>query len=159
MAEAPTVVDRSTVINELNKLINLDYDAIAAYEAAIERLNNAEYRERLREFKGDHQRHTRKLEECVRRFGGKTVTSGDIRKVLAKGKVILGNINHDKGVLEAMKSNENQTNRLYEEALQKLGDEPEVAGILLRNLEDERRHRLWLVSTLDEIVTMSIDAP
>lgn len=151
MAEASTIIDRDTVIDELNKLINLDFDAIAAYEAAIERLNNAEYRERLREFKADHERHTQNLRECVARFGGKAATSGDIKKVLTKGKVILGNINHDKGVLEAMKSNENQTNKLYEEALQKLEDEPEVAGVLLRNLEDERRHRLWLISTLDAI--------
>lgn len=155
MVEASTVIDRGTVINELNKLINLDYDAIAAYEAAIARLNNAEYRERLREFKADHLRHTQNLAECVTRFGGKAATSGDIKKVLTKGKVILGNINHDKGVLEAMRSNEDQTNRLYEEALQKLEDEPQVAGILLGNLEDERRHRLWLVSTLDEITLES----
>lgn len=150
MAEA-SIIDRETVINELNKLINLDYDAIAAYEAAIERLNNAEYRERLREFRDDHQRHTRNLGECLAKFGGKAATSGDIRKILTKGKVILGTINHDRGVLEAMRSNEDQTNRFYEEALEKLEDEPAVAGILLRNLEDERRHRLWLVSTLDEI--------
>lgn len=151
MAEATIRLDRDTVIKELNKLINLDYDAIAAYEAAIERLNNAEYRERLREFKGDHQRHIHNLEVCVAKFGGKPAASGDIKKVLTKGKVILGQINHDTGILEAMKSNEDQTNRLYEEGLQKLEDEPEVAGLLLRNLEDERRHRAWLVSTLDAI--------
>lgn len=159
MAEATPVIDRNTVINELNKLINLGYDAIAAYEAAVERLISPAYRERLREFKGDHDRHVRNLTAYVKRLGGKAVTSGDIRRVLTKGKVILGNINHDKGVLEAMKSNENQTSLFYEEALQKLGDDPDVVDILLRNLEDERRHRLWLVSTLDAIVTMATDAP
>jgi uncharacterized protein (TIGR02284 family) len=151
MAEAITRLDRETVIKELNKLIHLDYDAVAAYEAAIERLNNAEFRERLREFKGDHQRHIHNLEVCVAKFGGKPAAAGDIKQVLTKGKVILGQINHDIGILEAMKSNEDQTNRLYEEGLQKLEDEPEVAGLLLRNLEDERRHRAWLVSTLDAI--------
>lgn len=159
MAEATTVIDRNTVINEFNKLINLGYDAIAAYDAAIERVISPEYREHLREFKIDHERQTRHLTAYVKRFGGKAATQGDIRRVLSKGIVILGNINHDKGVLEAMKSNENQTNRFYEEALQRLGDEPEVADMLLRNLEDERRHRLWLVSTLDAIVTMATDLP
>lgn len=159
MAEATTVIDRNTVINELNKLINLGYDAIAAYEAAIERLVTPEYRERLREFKSDHERHARNLAACIKRLGGKAAASGDIKRVLSKGIVILGNINHDKGVLEAMKSNENQTSLFYEEALQKLGDDPDVADLLLRNLEDERRHRLWLVSALDAIVTMATDAP
>lgn len=159
MAEATTVIDRNTVINELNKLINLGYDAIAAYEAAIERLVTPEYRERLWEFKSDHERHVRNLTACVKRLGGKAAVSGDIKRVLSKGIVILGNINHDKGVLEAMKSNENQTSLFYEEALQKLGDDPDVADLLLRNLEDERRHRLWLVSTLDAIVTMATDVP
>lgn len=33
-----TVTDASKVTSDLNDLIQLDYDAIAAYEAAIERL-------------------------------------------------------------------------------------------------------------------------
>lgn len=35
------------VIKELNNLIELDFDAIAAYESAIERLENGAYKTKL----------------------------------------------------------------------------------------------------------------
>ena len=40
----------------IKDLIELDYDAIAAYEAAIDRLNKDEFRNVLRNFKIDHEK-------------------------------------------------------------------------------------------------------
>ena len=48
-------------INTLGDLMALDQDAIAAYEAAILRIDDAGVRQKLQEFKADHDRHVTEL--------------------------------------------------------------------------------------------------
>ncbi len=62
---------------------------------------------------------------------------------------MLQSIRGDKGVLQAMKSNEDQTNEAYEKALRLTGLTPEVQRVLQDNLADERRHRAWIVARLE----------
>lgn len=47
-----------------------------------------------------------------------------------------------------MKSNEEQTNYKYENAV-KISYPENVQAILERGLADERRHKAWIVTTLD----------
>jgi hypothetical protein len=47
-----------------------------------------------------------------------------------------------------MKSNEDTTNRKYEESLTTPGLTAEIRQVLERNLGDERRHRAWIESRL-----------
>ena len=54
-----------------------------------------------------------------------------VTTVLTKGKVVLGGLIGDNAVLQAMKTNEDDTNTAYERAL-----------------GDERRHRDWMVETI-----------
>lgn len=138
-------------VKELNKLIHLDHDAVAAYGAAIERLDEPRYKTQLTQFKGDHERHIRDLTALVRELGGDPAEGGDFKKVLTQGKVVIGNITGDKGILQAMKSNEEETNHKYERALSVEGLPPRVRELLARNLEDERRHRAWLIEQLERI--------
>ncbi len=145
-----TVTDASKVTSDLNDLIQLDYDAIAAYEAAIERLDNAAYKQQLTEFLGDHRRHIEELTQAVRGAGGDPATKGDAKKLLTKGKVVLADLAGDKAILSAMKSNEEQTNTEYEKAVKK-GYEASIQTILERGLADERRHKAWLEQTLDRL--------
>lgn len=151
MVDATSAIDRDTIVDQLNQLIHLDFDAIAAYEAAIDRLNSPHYQQSLSGFRDDHKRHTQDLAQCVRRLGGTPATSADFKKVLTKGLVVIAGLGNDHSILEAMHTNENQTNALYEKALQKLAGEPEVAELLRRNLADERRHRDWIVATLESM--------
>lgn len=136
------------VASLLNDLIQLDYDAVAAYQTAIDRLEDQSAKTRLAEFRGDHERHTRDLSMLVRDLGGTPPTEGDFMAVLTQGKVALGGLMGDKQILQAMKSNEDQTNTAYEEAVK----HPELAGdtktLLETNLADERRHREWIESHL-----------
>ncbi len=76
----------------LADLAELDFDAISAYDAAIERLDSHEAKARLGEFKSDHERHVRDLQSTIRRMGGSPPTEGDVKAVLTKGKVVLGGL-------------------------------------------------------------------
>src|SRR5690606_37269226 len=72
------------VIKKLNDLIELDFDAIEAYEAAIERLESPEYRSKLNEYCEDHRRHTRDLTAQVTRLGGSPETGPGAMRLLTK---------------------------------------------------------------------------
>jgi len=122
----------------LNNLIELDYDSVAAYEAAIARLHNQEYKERLREFLGDHQRHIIDLKPHAARLVDEVASGPDVKQVLTKGKVIIAKLAGDKAILFAMKTNEDDTNTAYERAVRHDAVTPEVLAVLQRNLADER---------------------
>jgi uncharacterized protein (TIGR02284 family) len=137
------------VIRKLNDLIELDYDAIEAYEAAIRRLINPAYREQLGVYAQDHRRHTQKLSEMVSRLGGKPSKGPDLMRLLTKGKVLLAKlIGGDRAILTAMRINEEVTNRRYEIAIATDGMDAATLKVVQDNLADERRHRAWLMAEL-----------
>lgn len=143
-----TVTDSKEIIADLSDVIPLDYDAIAAYQSAIERLDDASYKAKLTEFLADHERHVEELGEAVRREGGHPPTEGDAKKRLTKGKVILADLFGDEAILKAMRANEEVTNTKYEEAVE-TGYAENIQAILRQGLADERRHKDWLVSILE----------
>ena len=135
----------------LYKLVELDFDAIEAYEAAIERLDDDAGKKALAAFKADHERHVRELGGALRDMGFDPPEQGDFRRMLAKGKVVLGTIAGDRGILMAMKANEDDTNAAYERVAQRNDLAPEVKALIEKNLADERRHRDWIEQRLDVV--------
>jgi uncharacterized protein (TIGR02284 family) len=141
---------KDSVIEKLTDVVELDYDAIAAYKAAIERLESADYKAKLKEFLADHERHVRDLGEAIRRVGGNPPKGGDAKKILTKGQVVIAGLAGDKAILKAMKMNEDQTNSMYEDAVK--DDYPEDIHALLEDgLADERRHRAWIENTVERM--------
>lgn len=140
--------DTKEIISDLNDVIKLDYDAIAAYKSAIERLDTAEYKKKLAEFLGDHQRHVEELSKVVRNEGGDPPKEGGPLKFLTKGKVVMADLLGDKAILMAMKANEVVTNTKYEEVVETGYPEP-IQELLRKGLADERRHKDWIDKTID----------
>lgn len=143
--------DTDKICEKLNDLIQLDHDAIEAYEAAIERLEAPQFKEQLASFKGDHERHTANLGAKVSELGGSPKQRPDAMKVLTKGKVVIAGLVGDKAILTAMKANEEVTNKTYEHVLKAIDGRPDVEQVVAGNLEDERRHKAWIDSTLDSL--------
>lgn len=144
------VTEPDKIAKHLNNLIELDFDAIAAYQAAIDRLENSDYRKKLEGFMKDHERHIEKLGKLVKAQGKDPATSGDFKKLLTKGQVVIGGLVGDGAILEAMKLNEDQTNIMYENAVKK-GFPQNVHQELEQGLADERRHRSWIEGTLERL--------
>lgn len=136
------------IVKHLNALIELDFDAIQAYEAAIARLTDATAKAQLQAFMADHQRHVVDLSPLVSELGGQPATKGDFKQVLTKGKVVIAGLAGDHAVLEAMKSNEETTTRTYKKASSEPGLPGRVRGVLERNFADEQRHLAWLEDRL-----------
>jgi uncharacterized protein (TIGR02284 family) len=136
------------LVHDLNELISLDLDAIEAYEAAIVRLNDAGDKAELERFKADHRRHVTDLTPLVREMGGEATTSPDFKRLLTKGKVVVMGVAGDSGVLEAMKSNEETTTKVYDKARNQPELPMQARTIIERNFADEQRHFAWLEQRL-----------
>lgn len=132
----------------LNALIELDFDAIEAYRAAIDKLENAGDKSQLQSFMADHQRHVTDLQPLVVGLGEKPAEKADVKAVLTKGKVVLAGIAGDHAILMAMKTNEDDTNTAYERACARDDLPADIRSILVRNLSDERRHRAYIEARL-----------
>lgn len=143
------LVDSEDIVKHLNDLIELDYDAIAAYQAAIDRLDDNNYKAQLTIFMQDHENHIATLSQLVSQEGGAPATKGDMKVILTKGKVVIANLGGDETILKAMLMNEEVTNKSYEKEVEKDFPQP-IQAILMAHLADERRHKEWLeVALLD----------
>ncbi len=49
----------------VQELVELEYDAVEAYEAAINRTENEKYKKHFQEFKSDHEKHIKALNEAL----------------------------------------------------------------------------------------------
>jgi uncharacterized protein (TIGR02284 family) len=143
-----TTGGEDTLADLLNELIELDYDAIEAYRAAVARVEDLRDRARLAGFLDDHLRHVRDLSALVRDLGAEPAGCGDLRQILAKGKVVIGGLLGDRLVLEAMKANEADTTAAYERAAARELPPP-ARALVDRHLAEERRHHDWIVDRLD----------
>jgi rubrerythrin len=138
--------DFTTAIKDL---IELDYDAIAAYDAALSRLDNEDYKSFLTSFKEDHERHITELSSFLTHKGEEVPTGPSAKSYLTQGKVILANLIGDETILRAMRSNEIDTNTAYGRINNYKEIPPEIREPLKRGLHDERRHLEWLEAALD----------
>ena len=135
----------------LSDLIQLDYDAAEAYQAAIDRLENAGFKASLLAFRQDHLRHVHDLSDTLAKTGQDLPLEGNVKSMLSKGKIVLGGLTGDKAILRAMKANEDDTNTAYERAIGHREATPHIHAMLERNLQDERRHRDWMAEKIGQL--------
>ncbi|MBN8523601.1 MAG: ferritin-like domain-containing protein [Rickettsiales bacterium] len=150
---ATMVGTQKSFTQAIKELVELDYDALGAYESAINNLENPEYKKKFEEFKLDHQRHITELSAFLSRCN-ETAPSGpdNMKKVLVKGKVELASLFGDQNILSAMLSNEEDTNTAYERINARIEEsaDKEIAKIIAGGLADERKHRDWIQSKISQ---------
>lgn len=146
-------LDTEAMIEKLNDLIELDFDAVKAYEEAIDRVDDAEVRADLEAFEADHERHTVDLGAVVRDLGGSPATKGDLKGLLIEGLTKLRSVTGTVGALKAMRMNEQLTNRAYDKALDHALS-PIARAVVERNRDDERRHLAAIEAHIDRLRTL-----
>ena len=156
----PSTLEQDDVIDQLNTLIQLDYDAIKAYQQAIERIDEVDIdvRDDLMLFQADHQRHVEDLTRVVRDLGGEPQEqSRDLKGVLLEGMTALRSATGTLGALRAMRMNEKLTNRSYDKAVGVVGFPPIAQAVIEQNREDERRHLTTIQTHIERLSDTSID--
>lgn len=143
-------MEREEMIKRLNDLIQLDVDAVEAYDHAIKHAGYEDIRKRFRGFQDDHRAHIRNLTEMVQKYGGTPAQpKPDLKGYLIEGFTALMSLTGTKSTLQAMKSNEKLTNKKYEEAAA-LELPEDVMRLLRVNLAQERAH----LEFIEEILTI-----
>jgi rubrerythrin len=139
------------LIAELNDLLALDHDAVQAYSLAIGAISNAEYRDALAGFRGDHQRHIDQLTQLIRDHGGMPVQLPHLPTGAFKLAVqALGTLGDDRNVLLTFKANEAQVRDKYRRHAARPHDEA-VSAILTAAAADEERHYAWADQVLQRM--------
>lgn len=147
----PRAADGPALVDELNELLKLDHDALAAYSLAAATVRSATHRATIELYRRDHERHVRELSELVRTHGG---TPAD-RPHAASGVFKLavqaaGAAGGTRGVMLAFKTNELKSRDAYRRAAN--GRHPEdVALYLARAAQDEATHHAWAMEALEAL--------
>lgn len=144
-------MDTQKLIEKLSKLAQLDVDAINAYEIAIEKIDIQEIKKNLTQFKGDHKQHVKDLNDAIAELGGEKVKNEiDLKGALIGGMTALRSAFGNEGALKAMRSNEEVTNKTYDDALAEKGMPVHIRELVSKNRDDERKHLAYIEQRLKE---------
>ena len=140
------------VVDHLNKLIQLDYDAALTYKDALVHVDDAFVRADLEMFLRDHERHIMELTTIVRDLGGHPIeVHRDLKGAVLESLTKLRSRSGTLGALRAMRMNEKLTNRVYDREAG-IYMPPIAQAIVMENLEDERRHLASIQGHIDRLL-------
>ena len=147
----------ATLVSQLNDLLQLDHDAVAAYKLAIAELDSPRLKSELQGHLGDHERHIEELERHIDRIGGMKMPMphlSGVFKLAVQSAVAAGS---DRSVLLAFKANEMQVRDKYGRAAEENDMPVDVRDTVTRAAADERRHYDWAVRSLEQLGAESDD--
>ncbi|GAB3677951.1 hypothetical protein GCM10028792_18970 [Salinisphaera aquimarina] len=139
-----TVGHESDLIDLLHDLIKLDYDAIDAYDAAIERLDDSKAKEALAGFRKDHERHIADLSPHLSGMGSDVPSDSGAKSILTEDKVKVASLIGDSAILIAMATNEAETEAAYRSASERDDIDTMLRAKFEQGLADESRHKEWM---------------
>jgi bacterioferritin (cytochrome b1) len=134
-------------VDLLRELVQLEYDTMAAYRAAIDRVASIDARAELALFFDDHEDTARALASCIHRYGGAAKPDTDLEQAWTRGRVAIAELAGDHALLGALAHLENNIHTAYERAqsdLRALADPP-LASAFESALAAEELHREWLL--------------
>ena len=144
---ATTVGKENSPEKLIENCLLLEHDAIAAYDAVIERLENPDHRAKIESFKRDHLQHLEALRGFAAERGVTPPGEGDMKEMLTTGKIKLANLTGGDGaILKAMSTNESDTVSAYSHAADNADLPESMRGMVEGALADEKRHKEWMES-------------
>jgi hypothetical protein len=148
-----TTTDRlgtSETVAWLNDLLQLDHDAVAAYQLALRELDSPRLRSELEQHLHDHERHIEELERHLDRLGGLKFSMPHATGAFKLAIQAAAALATDRKVLLAFKANEMQARDKYARAAGM--DLPiDVRDTIRRAAADESRHYDWAVRSLRQM--------
>jgi uncharacterized protein (TIGR02284 family) len=148
--QAGYAVSEKEVADKLNSLIQLDIDAVHGYNQALEHIDVPTVKDRISEFRDDHQRHIRDLSSLVASMGEKPPEfSPDFKGYIIKGFTSFRSAMGTEGAIKAIEMNEKLTNKKYSEATT-WDLSAEAMNLVDRNYEDEKKHLAYIEQALRE---------
>lgn len=140
------------VLDGLNDLLQLDHDAVAAYDVAIDKLEDRDHADQIAGYRRDHERHIRELNDLVARLGGTPANHPHATGPFKTALQSLGGLAGDKGLLMAFRTNELQVRTKYDSYASKaMLWPPDVKRVIDGAALDEERHYAWVAGVLQRM--------
>ncbi|HEV7591126.1 MAG TPA: DUF2383 domain-containing protein, partial [Longimicrobium sp.] len=140
------------VLDGLNDLLQLDHDAIAAYDVAIAKLEDRDHADQIAGYRRDHERHVRELNELVARLGGTPANHPHVTGPFKTALQSLGALAGDRGLLMAFRTNELAVRTRYDAYASRAMLWPhDVKRTIDGAALDEERHYAWVADVLQRM--------
>jgi rubrerythrin len=157
MGTAPPAT--AEILEGLNDLLQLDHDAVGAYEIAMEKLQDRDHADQIAGFRRDHERHIRELNELIAELGGTPKNQPHATGPFKLALQSLGGLAGDRGTLMAFRTNELQVRAKYDSYAAKANGWPtNIKRIIDGCALDEERHYRWVSEVLGKDENASLDA-
>lgn len=149
-ATGATAVAAPEIVDGLNDLLQLNHDAIGAYDIAVEKLEDRDHASQIAGFKLDHERHIRELTKAIQGMGGAPVNEPHSTGPLKEAMQALGSLAGDRGTLLAWRTNEFQVRTKYDRYAARAVHWPsDVKRMVDEQALDEERHYRWVADALE----------
>ena len=133
------------ILDGLNDLLQLDHDAVGAYEIAMEKLKDRDHAAQIAGFLRDHERHIRELNELISELGGQPKNHPHLTGPFKLALQSLAGLAGDRGLLTAFRHNELQVRAKYDTYAAKANFWPNnIKRTIDRAALDEERHYRWV---------------
>lgn len=149
--------DTAQLVAQLNDLLQLDHDAVSAYNLALKELKAERLRTELQAHLRDHERHIQELSAHIDRLDGMKMPMPHLTGAFKLAVQAAAAAGSDRAVLLAFKANEMQGRDKYDRASNG-GFPDDIAATVRRAAADERRHYDWAVRSLEEMGASEDDA-
>lgn len=137
------------ILDGLNDLLQLDHDAVGAYEIAMRKLEDRDHADQVAGFRRDHERHIRALNELISELGGMPKNEPHATGPFKQALQSLGAVGGDRGLLLAFRANELQVREKYDRYAAKANAWPtHVKRVIDGCALDEERHYRWVADVL-----------
>lgn len=145
------MLNNKETAEKLSSLMYLDFDAARAYEQAIQEIDDSIIRERMVEFLNDHERHITDIRSMIGMLGETPPEpSRDVKGFFLEGWAAIRSMSGTEGALKVMKSNEELTNRRYNDA-RSWDVSTHVMDLIIQNHTDEERHLTYIEEQLSVV--------
>ncbi|HYR06997.1 MAG TPA: ferritin-like domain-containing protein [Longimicrobium sp.] len=146
------------ILEGLNDLLQLDHDAVGAYQIAMEKLHDRDHADQIAGFRRDHERHIRELNELIADLGGTPKNHPHATGPFKLALQSLGGLAGDKGVLLAFRANELLVRTKYDSYASKANHWPtNIKRVIDACALDEERHFRWVSDVLGKDENATLD--
>jgi len=144
-------MDKKNLIEALSNLVQLDIDAVHAYDQALKEIDDPIIKDRLLKFQDDHRNHISGLSKQIENLGGNPPEqSQDFKGYVIEAFTAIRSFTGLKGALKAMKTMEEITNRHYGEVVS--WEAPsEVKELLRMYFSEDKIHLDYISSNLQAL--------
>lgn len=128
----------------MKELLELEYDAIEAYDVALSRLGSRVYRQKLHDFAENHKKYIQEISEILDAHDQDLPEVPTKRQWLSKGKVALASVVGDGAILSAIQNSEEGIVKAYERLACRSDMWDDARYVLLNGMKDINMHEKWL---------------